>query len=1080
MGDRQLSRRFALIACTLALLLSAFGLWKAGRERDTSGEPSAHAGQAGHDSPWIGSVVSVDQAVAHVAPLRRTEFTSNSRLLITESTDQEVILWDTESGGQIKRLIDPGQPERYLGDPGLIFRYYGLASVSESYWFGVRSEEACRLQKKSLKSQEVEQEYELEGESLPTSVHLTLDGKYVVACGRGLHVWERKTARPVWTPSATEKVFDDLEAESRKKLNVDASRPTYSWTQINLAARLKMYDSIRPDGRPLRFAGQFRIQNEGTQNGFSPAGKYFIGRDWNDTGSSEEDVTLWDAVNRRKVTTVSRPYVDLRHFDFSRDDTFFLELDHRSNTARWCKAVDASVVHEWPHRSAVVARQLSHNQKTCVTATEDGLIQVWDIATGGLVRKIPLTGMAIKSLDYRFDDRQIVVGSTGEAVIVDLRLGRVVVRLADDNEKLSSGVAQFSPDGTRVLVGSLVNAFSEASLWDAKTGDLLQTLAQPPTHAMEVSPDGKWAMSVPYNVYWSMRYHSREHSQLLKRIQNEAQLWSLDDGARISTFSVEDRELVKPHGHPIHQHGDVRSVVSTTTAIPKPAPPKWGLWIDRSVSRWQSLFEMSDDLSELLNQHDVSDTVNPVADEHSVRVTRMWLRGDGHLQRSPWSTSSSSSIMMSYRANARVHEFRSGKRRPTAAALNADRSRLLVAYSEPWETRADLQKRTLVLWDVESGESLRTYDATQESLDRGWQIDALSFSPDGRYAAVGFDYHIFIMDLETGQTDLGAKLSGYSLNGDDEFVRFSPDSRRVVLLGRQQVLWDIKQRKAQGVLSETRDPCVFSPNGKFIAFIRNRDMSLWDATTAQEIQLRAKGYHAGMAIASGDGNRIVCATEDVEREGASPILALRDFESGTELAVLELEPESREAIRSVAFSPDDRRLVTTFRNSIAFWDAQSGERLTLQNDVSSEFKHSGNGRSLYFLGPGRLLTVQRDGVNLWDVETAMAVREFVMPAAQDSRLLISRDQRRIVTISPGDMAILWDLESGERLQEFHQIPFDLIGTPESIWLSRNEQTLIARHHRGQALTFWDVETGTRTMRTDLILGVSEPQLLIER
>jgi len=135
----------------------------------------------------------------------------------------------------------------------------------------------------------------------------------------------------------------------------------------------------------------------------------------------------------------------------------------------------------------------------------------------------------------------------------------------------------------------------------------------------------------------------------------------------------------------------------------------------------------------------------------------------------------------------------------------------------------------------------------------------MTFSPNGRYIAVGFDYHAYILDQMTNKRFAVAKLSGYSLSNNQKFFRFSPDSTRVVCLDKTESLWDIANQKklTELKINNRLSGPVFSPNGKFIMSVSGRECHVWNTKTGEKLQLDNNGYHAGLFKLSLDRTRFV-------------------------------------------------------------------------------------------------------------------------------------------------------------------------------------------------------------------------------
>jgi len=105
---------------------------------------------------------------------------------------------------------------------------------------------------------------------------------------------------------------------------------------------------------------------------------------------------------------------------------------------------------------------------------EDGDLRFWNLATGRMTGDVPAGGGAVTGLDWSAD---------GNRIVSTTREGHVTTWRAADGRRLHSlervvgeaSAPQWSADGTRVLAV----AGTGASVWDARSGELLRTFVAP-------------------------------------------------------------------------------------------------------------------------------------------------------------------------------------------------------------------------------------------------------------------------------------------------------------------------------------------------------------------------------------------------------------------------------------------------------------------------------------------------------------------------------------------------------------------------------------------------------------------------
>jgi WD40 repeat protein len=136
--------------------------------------------------------------------------------------------------------------------------------------------------------------------------------------------------------------------------------------------------------------------------------------------------------------------------------------------------------------------------------------------------------------------------------------------------------------------------------------------------------------------------------------------------------------------------------------------------------------------------------------------------------------------------------------------------------------------------------------------------------------------------------------------------------------------------------------------------------------------------------------------------------ALTTAPSLTAVELLTLKDEHSDNVKSVAFSPDGKRIVTGGDDATAkVWDAQSGKELrTLKghSDTVDSVAVSRDGR--------RIATCSLDATKVWDAQSG---KELLTLEDGGTSVAFSPDSRRIVTGGYDHTAKVWDAQSGKEL-----------------------------------------------------------------
>jgi WD40 repeat protein len=150
------------------------------------------------------------------------------------------------------------------------------------------------------------------------------------------------------------------------------------------------------------------------------------------------------------------------------------------------------------------AAVFSPDGKYILSAGEDRVVRVWDVATGGQLRLFAQSRSPIRSLAFAGDGRSVVTGSgrhlTENKKVVardclvqvwDFADGKELARF-DGPESPVASVA-ISGDGKRILSGG---PWDHVRLWDVDTRQQLSKFGTPSSgcHAVAVSCDGKWGL----------------------------------------------------------------------------------------------------------------------------------------------------------------------------------------------------------------------------------------------------------------------------------------------------------------------------------------------------------------------------------------------------------------------------------------------------------------------------------------------------------------------------------------------------------------------------------------------------------
>jgi WD40 repeat protein len=307
----------------------------------------------------------------------------------------------------------------------------------------------------------------------------------------------------------------------------------------------------------------------------------------------------------------------------------------------------------------------------------------------------------------------------------------------------------------------------------------------------------------------------------------------------------------------------------------------------------------------------------------------------------------------------------------------------------------------VILWDAWSGRVTRIFRGHEGAAQ------TLAYSPDGRHiaSASSVDSTIRLWDVETGE-----QLRSFGIPGV-ESLSYSPDGGHIAFGSMDNTVRVREAETGAEILSLAgRSSWVrslaYSPDGRHIAMgSTDRTVQVWEAGTGREIFALAGHTATVRSVAySPDGRRIVSGAADSS-------VRVWDAAGGRELYTLWGHTS---VVRAVSYDPGGRFIVSgSSDGSVRVWDAGTGEELwTFEG-------HGAEVHSLAWSPDGFTIASGSSDrtVRLWNVGGAPP-RTLRGHAGAVVSLAYSSNGARLVSGSADGTVKLWDPAGGRELESF--------------------------------------------------------------
>jgi WD40 repeat protein len=469
------------------------------------------------------------------------------------------------------------------------------------------------------------------------------------------------------------------------------------------------------------------------------------------------------------------------------------------------------------------------------TGHDDGLIRVWDISDGTLLREFHGYFRPVSALAFRPDGKKIVSAGEDKLMLIwSIDTGEIDGLFGGHTDRIPAMI--WHPDGRRIISAGWDTT---ARVWNAETHEpiILLNSHVGQVVALALSPDGsRLACADEANAVHVWDLSTNEELQILREAEAEIRCLAFnEEGTRLVAGGA-DRCLHM--WQPISGEclsGRVEPAGGKTSVAVSPDGRRLASAHGTAVRVWDV------DSDVLLKERHASD-LQAVAYSPDGQLLAI---GGEHIELLDATSLSNGRLLV-------------GPEKPVVALAFAPGAPLLAAGGS---ASADVW-----IWETESGQpALLIPEAVP-----GCTVQCLAFHPSKPVLAVGGCdwYETSGSDGLVVVWDVPGRRREALLGGGATAIAFDPTGRRLAVAGLDHVLrvWDLAERRLVGERighADTVRGLAYSPDGRWLASAGDdRTVWLWDAETGRAVLIASLSVQATSIAFTSDGNALFTGNGD--------------------------------------------------------------------------------------------------------------------------------------------------------------------------------------------------------------------------
>ncbi len=460
----------------------------------------------------------------HSNVVRACALTPDGRFVVSASEDKTLILWNVESGKEIRSFIGHtnGVSDCAISPDGKFvisasydrtLKLWDVATGKEIRTFSGHKDIVlgCALTPdgkrlvyasgdKTLKLWDIKTGKELRSfnghkESV-RSCTVTPDGKWVVSASedKTLKLWDVETGKEIRSFIGHKDGVNSCALTPDGKRVVSASNDR----------TLKLWD-INSGKAILSFNSH---QGSVWSCAITTDGKKMV------SASSDNTLKLWDVETGEEIRSFSGHKSSVTSCSLTNDGKWLVSASDDHTLKRWNVETGNEVRPHAGHMFSVMGCVLTQDGKRMVSASEDGSLQLWDVQSGKEIRSfIGHTG-AVYSCALTPDGKRMISASSDQSLkLWDTESGKEIRSFIGHKSFVVS--CALTPDGKKVVSAS---GDKTLKLWDVESGKEIRSFSghTDVVFSCALTSDGKQVVSASWD-------------KTLK-------LWNLESGAEIQSF----------------------------------------------------------------------------------------------------------------------------------------------------------------------------------------------------------------------------------------------------------------------------------------------------------------------------------------------------------------------------------------------------------------------------------------------------------------------------------------------------------------------------------------------------------------